>query len=188
MSHMELRLSGSGGQGIILATVILAEAAVLAGKYTAQTQSYGPEARGGSCKAETLISDEPIGFPKVQEPTFLMALTQDSFDKYAPSAPKDCLILVDEEIETGERKVISLPILRTAKEVVGRAQTGNIVAIGCINELLQLTDHETMRKAVMMHIPRGTEELNGKALEEGTRLAKELSRKKGRGRKAEEKA
>ena len=68
MSKTELRLTGSGGQGVILATVILAEAAVLAGKYTAQSQSYGPEARGGSCKAEVLISEEPIAFTKVQNP------------------------------------------------------------------------------------------------------------------------
>ena len=68
MSKMELRLAGSGGQGVILASVILAEAAVQSGKYTAQSQSYGPEARGGACKAETLISDDPIGFTKVDVP------------------------------------------------------------------------------------------------------------------------
>ena len=80
MSRMELRLAGSGGQGVILASVILAEAAVQSGKYTAQSQSYGPEARGGACKAETLISDAPIGFTKVQQPSFLMALTQKALD------------------------------------------------------------------------------------------------------------
>ena len=80
MNNMELRLAGSGGQGVILATVILAEAAVLAGKHTAQSQAYGHEARGGSCKAEVLISDAPIGFTKVRRPTFLMALTQASLD------------------------------------------------------------------------------------------------------------
>lgn len=76
MSRVELRLVGSGGQGMILSSVILAEAAVLAGKHAAQSQAYGPEARGGACKAEVLISDEPIGFPKVTRPTLLLALTQ----------------------------------------------------------------------------------------------------------------
>ena len=70
MNRQELRLAGSGGQGVILASVILAEAALISGRFTAQSQSYGPEARGGSCKAETLISDRPIGFTKVQNPTF----------------------------------------------------------------------------------------------------------------------
>ena len=77
MSKVEIRLAGSGGQGVILASVILAEAAVQAGKYTAQSQSYGPEARGGSCKAETLISDAPIGFTKVQHPNFLLGSSRE---------------------------------------------------------------------------------------------------------------
>ena len=179
MSKMELRLAGSGGQGVILATVILAEAAIQAGKYTAQSQSYGPEARGGSCKAETLISDDPIGFTKVQHPTFLMALTQKSLDQYTKGLPADCLVLMDDSLSApeglSEDKTIALPILRTARETVGRLQTANIVAVGCINELLHIVDRETMEKAVMMHIPKGTEALNRKALDEGETLAAGLA-------------
>ena len=74
--RLDLRLSGSGGQGVILATIILAEAALLAGKKAVQSQAYGPEARGGMCKAETIVSDSPIWFTKVQTPNFLLALTQ----------------------------------------------------------------------------------------------------------------
>lgn len=176
MSKQELRLAGSGGQGVILATVVLAEAALLSGKYTAQSQAYGPEARGGSCKAETLISDSPIGFTKVQNPTFLMVLTQRSFDHYGPETDEDCLILMDSELSVPEgtraSRIVSLPILDTAKNVMGRIQTANIVAVGCINELLKITDAETMEKAVMMHIPKGTEKLNVKALEEGRNLVR----------------
>ena len=164
MSKLEIRLAGSGGQGVILASVILAEAAIQAGKYTAQSQSYGPEARGGSCKAETLISDEPIGFTKVQSPDFLMVLTQKSLDTYTKKLSEDCLILIDESLPIPEdfpySRVIRLPVLQTAKEKVGRLQTANIVAIGAINELLHLTDRETIEKAVLMHIPAGTEEIN----------------------------
>ena len=176
MSKQELRLAGSGGQGVILATVVLAEAALLSGKYTAQSQAYGPEARGGSCKAETLISDTPIGFTKVQNPTFLMVLTQKSFDHYGPETDENCLILMDSELSVPEGtkagRIVSLPILDTAKNVVGRIQTANIVAVGCINELLHITDDKTMEKAVMMHIPKGTEKLNVKALEEGRKLVR----------------
>ena len=179
MSKMELRLAGSGGQGVILATVILAEAAVQAGKYTAQSQSYGPEARGGSCKAETLISDEPIGFTKVQSPDFLMVLTQKSLDTYTKNLPADCLVLMDDTLTPpeglDEAKTVRLPILRTARETVGRLQTANIVAVGCINELLHLVDRETMETAVLMHVPAGTEALNRKALEEGEKLAAGLN-------------
>ena len=175
MSKMELRLAGSGGQGVILASVILAEAAVQSGKYTAQSQSYGPEARGGACKAETLISDDPIGFTKVQQSTFLMALTQKALDTYTRALPENCLVLVDEGLTVPENlnghRVLRLPILRTAKETVGRAQTANVLAVGCINALLGITDMETLKKAASLHIPRGTEEINLKALAEGVKLA-----------------
>ena len=176
MNRQELRLAGSGGQGVILATVVLAEAALLSGKHTAQSQAYGPEARGGSCKAETLISDTPIGFTKVQNPTFLMVLTQRSFDHYGPETDENCLILMDSSLSVPEgtraKNIVSLPILDTAKNVVGRIQTANIVAVGCINELLHITDNKTMERAVMMHIPKGTEKLNIKALEEGRNLVR----------------
>ena len=97
--RQEIKLAGSGGQGIILASVILAEAAVLSGKEAAQSQSYGPEARGGSCKAEVIVSDRPIGFTKVRKPTFLMALTQDAFDKYYPGVTPECVVLADADMD-----------------------------------------------------------------------------------------
>lgn len=137
MNNQCLRLTGSGGQGVILASVILAEAAVIAGKYTAQSQSYGPEARGGSCKAECIISDNEIGFTKIVHPTFLMALTQKALEQYAVNLPKDDLVLIDDSLTVPEslsqNKVCALPILRTAKEEVGKAMTANIVAVGVIN-------------------------------------------------------
>lgn len=174
MAKMEIRLAGSGGQGIILATVILAEAAIIAGKHTAQSQSYGPEARGGACKAEVIISDTEIGFTKVQTPTFLMALTQKSLDKYSKNLPKDCLVLIDEGLSVPQNldgyKVIKLPILSTAAEKVGRLMTANIVAVAAINGLLKLVDDESLKTAVFMHIPKGTEALNEKALNEGFKL------------------
>ena len=181
MSKLEIRLAGSGGQGVILASVILAEAAVQAGKYTAQSQSYGPEARGGSCKAETLISDDPIGFTKVQSPDFLMVLTQKSLEVYTKNLSKDCLILMDESLSVPDdfpyEHVVRFPILRTAREKVGRQQTANIVAVGCINELLHLTDRETMEKAVLMHVPAGTERINQTALDEGESLVLSMAEK-----------
>ena len=182
MDKMEIRLAGSGGQGVILATVILAKAAVIAGKYTAQSQSYGPEARGGACKAEVLISDEPIGFTKVQNPTFLMALTQKALEKYTAELPKDCQILINSDMEPTEamkdRPYISLDILGTAKNVVGKAMTANIVAVGCINEMLQIVDRESLKAAVLDSVPKGTEELNARALEEGIKLAGQIAEQK----------
>lgn len=173
MNKQELRLTGSGGQGVILATVILAEAAVLSGLYAAQSQSYGPEARGGSCRAEVLVSPEPIGFTKVTRPTLLLALTQASLDKYTKKLPQDCIVLMDDSLTApeGVAHVLRAPILRTAREQVGKALTANIVAVGCINEILKLVSRETLEQAVRMHIPRGTETLNMAALRAGEELA-----------------
>lgn len=171
MSKCEIRLTGSGGQGVILATVILAEAAVLSGSHAAQSQAYGPEARGGSCKAEVLISDEEIGFTKVTHPNFLMALTQSSLDKYLPTVSEDCRVLADSSLNVPEdRDVITLPILKTAKEDVGKSLTANIVAVSCINSILGIVPEDTLKEAVLMHVPKGSEALNLKALEAGRRL------------------
>ncbi len=178
MSKMEIRLAGSGGQGVILATIILAEAAIIAGKNTAQSQSYGPEARGGMCKAEVIVSDEPIGFTKVTHPTFLLALTQASLDKFGASADEDCVIMADSSLTIPDslkaKRVYSLPILDTARTEVGKAFTANIVAVAAINGVLKLVDNEALEKAVFLHIPKGTEEINRKALYAGEKLAQTI--------------
>ena len=174
-SH-EIRLAGSGGQGVILASVILAEAALLAGHYTTQSQAYGPEARGGSCKAETLISLNPIGFTKVQRPTIFIAFNQKAFDQYLSGVSDDCLVLVDSCIAIPERinpkNIVSLPIIHTAKTVIGKSQTANIIAIGAINELLNIAEPDVLKEAVKKHIPKGTEVLNMLALQAGIDMAR----------------
>lgn len=176
MSKMEIRLAGTGGQGLITGTVILAEAGLFDGKKVAQSQSYGPEARGGMCKGEVIISDGEIGFTKVTHPTFVMALSQLSFEKYCYGLDDECFVLVDETIKVpadyNRKNFMKLPILATASEKVGKMQTVNIVSIGAINEILHLSSPESMKKAVLMRIPKGTEELNLKALEEGAKLVK----------------
>lgn len=176
MSKMELRLAGSGGQGVILATIILAEAALNGGKNAVQSQSYGPEARGGMCKAEVIISDDTIWFTKVQNPTFLLALTQEALDKYSQGLEKDCLVMADSSLEIpaclNGNKVFSVPVLDTARTVVGKAFTANIVAVAAINAALGLVPFETLKESVMNRIPKGTEAINIKALEEGAKLIK----------------
>ena len=176
MSKMEIRLAGTGGQGLITGTIILAEAGIFENKSVAQSQSYGPEARGGMCKGEVIISDEKIGFTKVTKPTFVMALSQQSFEKYCYGLDDECFVLVDETIEVpadyDHKKFMKLPILATAREKVGKMQTVNIVSVGAINQILKICDAESLQKAVLMHVPKGTEELNLKALTEGAALVK----------------
>jgi len=171
---MEIRIAGSGGQGVILASIILAEAALMTGRNVAQTQSYGAEARGGMCKAEVVTSSGKIGYFKVRKPTFLLALTQQSLNQYTVNIPDTCLIMADDSLDLPEglapERVIRLPILRTATEDVGRALTANIVAVGAINRVIALASDEDLRQAVLKNVPAGTEDLNLKALEMGEKL------------------
>jgi 2-oxoglutarate ferredoxin oxidoreductase subunit gamma len=170
-----MRFTGSGGQGVILASVILAEAGVLSGLQTIQSQAYGPEARGGMSRAETILSHSQLWFSKVIRPNFLLALTQGSADKYAQNLAPGAVVMLDESLTPPAclkpGQVISIPILRTARETVGRIQTANIVAVGAINEALCLFSDDVLREAVRRHIPKGTEELNMRALREGGKLA-----------------
>ena len=123
MKKAELRFTGSGGQGVIMATIILAEAAYADKLQAVQSQSYGPEARGGLCKAECIIDEKPIAYTKVVLPNLLLSLTQASLDKYVGSLQDNSVVVVDSSITVPEEvkahhQVISLPILSSAVEVI----------------------------------------------------------------------
>lgn len=172
----EIRLTGSGGQGLILAGIILAESAIIKGDNAVQSQSYGPEARGGASKAEVILSTEEIDFPKVRKADIMLSLTQVALDKYADTIKEDGILVVDAELEIPSNlkagKVVSIPILNTAKEVVGKSMVANIVALGAIQELTNIIPKEYLEEAVLSRVPRGTEELNKRALQEGYNLVK----------------
>ena len=182
-NRYEMRLTGSGGQGVIMASVILAEAAIIQGKNAIQSQAYGPEARGGTSKAETIIGENELWYSKVNKPNFLLALTQEALDKYLDDTADDAIILIDSTLHLPEgadtdiskigssKKVYSLPILKTARDEIGKPMTANIVAVGAINKLAGLFTEEALQDAVKRHIPRGTEELNMRALAAGEALA-----------------
>jgi 2-oxoglutarate ferredoxin oxidoreductase subunit gamma len=163
--RVEFRLSGSGGQGLLLAGIVLAEAAILDDKNATQTQSYGPEARGGASKAEVVISDEDIDYPKAMDPDYLLALTPESYKTYGPlmgEAGGRGLIIVDSSVPLSDAikaRTVSVPILATAAEKVGKKVVANIVALGVLGA------------AVLKRVPKGTEELNVAALNAGFELA-----------------
>ncbi len=168
-----LRLAGSGGQGVILCSVILAEAGLEAGHYVAQSQSYGPEARGGTCKAETVISDSVIDFPKVEKSNFLLALTQGALEKYAAMVEPGTVVMADASLTIPQgldATVVTAPILHTAAEELKKPMVANIIAAGVINRYLHIASDEEMETAVLAHVPKGTEELNRKALAVGAAL------------------
>lgn len=168
----EIRLSGSGGQGLILAGIILAEAAsILEMRNAVQTQSYGPESRGGASKSEVVISSEEIDYPKVTSPDLLLVMTQEASDKYIGDLKNGGIAVLDTSLiermpENGGR-YYGIPITQIAKETVGKAITANIVALGVLTAITGIVKRESIEQAVMRRVPKGTEEINKKALQAG---------------------
>lgn len=173
----EVRLSGAGGQGLVLGGVILAEAVSLyEGINAVQTQSYGPEARGGASKSEVIISEADIDYPKATRIDLLLSLTQEACDKYSPDLKEGGILLADSRMVTdlpeGNYVVHHLPIIDTAKEKVGKVFVANIVALGAIAGLMDSVSLESVEKAVLRRVPKGTEDLNRRALKLGYELVK----------------
>lgn len=173
----EIRLTGSGGQGLILAAIILAEAAAREGGYVVQTQAFGPEARGGASKAEVITDSEEILYPKVTIPDFVLAMSENSYRKYGRDYKEDGILLVDStfvrEVAQNGKRVVSLPITRLAREKLGKEIVSNIVALGVINGIARVVSDEALKQAVLKRAPKGTEEINMRALELGLSLARE---------------
>ena len=173
--RVEFRLSGSGGQGLLLAGIILAEAAILEGKNAVQTQSYGPEARGGASKAEVVISDSDVDYPKVISADYTLALTEESYKQYGKNLKSGTLI-VDQSVSLTESNqglnTLSVPIIKTASEELGKGIVANMVALGALIGASNIVNLESVETAVINRVPKGTEELNLAALRKGYELVK----------------
>ena len=175
--RLEIRLAGEGGQGMILAGIILAEAAAIYdGKQATQTQSYGPEARGGASRSEVVISDEEIDHPEVLSADVVVALSQEAYKKFADTVRAGGLLIVDEDrVKTSpEFDGIKIPVARIASQTTGKAITANTVALGVLVGLTNLVSHDALEKAVTARAPKGTEEMNRKALQAGFAAAKQI--------------
>ena len=170
VERFEIRLAGEGGQGLILAGLMLAEAAaVYDGKNAVQTQSYGPEARGGASKAEVVISDGVIDYPKVIAADLLLCMSQEACSRYVYDLKKTGMLLVD-SVHVNRAPTSSaylVPIAKIAEEVTGRRITANIVALGLIVGLTGIVSRKAIEAAVRARAPKGTEALNLKALQAG---------------------
>jgi len=164
----EIRICGFGGQGIILSGVILGEAATRAGYWAVQTQSYGPESRGGAARAEVVISSEPIDYPRVSNADVVVALSQAGYDKFGTEVADDGVVLVDETLVDAEN-VMSAPFTEMAEEV-GRKIVSNIVMLGYLGALVDVIPHDVLESTVLDNIPAGTEDLNRRAVRAGRDL------------------
>jgi 2-oxoglutarate ferredoxin oxidoreductase subunit gamma len=173
----EIRLSGSGGQGIILAAIVLAEAAaVYEGREVCQSQAYGPEARGGSSKSEVVISNRPIDYPKATRPHLLLAMNQASYDAYHANIRPEGLIVVDESSvsQASPGRVVAIPFTRIARKELGKEVVANMVALGAVSYFSKVVSQKNLEAALTARTPRGTKDLNLKALRAGIKAAKKV--------------
>lgn len=181
VNRTEVRLAGEGGQGMILAGIILAEAAAIYdGKQVVQTQSYGPEARGGASKSEVVIADGEIDNPEILDADVVVALSQEACDKYAVHLKPGCLLIVDSEKVTRVRapQAVKIPISRLAHEKTGRTITANAVALGVLVGMTGVVSRSALEKAMAARAPKGTEAINQKALEAGIAAASQVAGKR----------
>jgi 2-oxoglutarate ferredoxin oxidoreductase subunit gamma len=181
--HKEIRIAGFGGQGIILAGIVIGKAAALYdGLHAVQTQSYGPEARGGASRTEIIISDDEIDYPKVQKPDILVAMSHEALIKYLDDLKDEGILIIDPDLIMEEEilpfvrehkiKLYQAPATRTAEEEIGLRIVANIVMIGAITGFTQVITEEAARNAIRVSVPPGTEEKNLSAFEAGIKLAK----------------
>jgi len=181
MERCRIILSGSGGQGIITAAIILGEAAVLhEGLNAVQSQSYGPEARGGASTADVIIADADIRFPKVIQPNVLVCLTQDAYNKYFCFIRPDGLLLTDSNYVRQEKKVdarqVELGMYKEVMDKIGRPVVLNICMLGALTSLTQLIKTESIMKVLESRIPPGLLGLNKQALQLGLDIAEKFDR------------
>ncbi|WP_456418945.1 2-oxoacid:acceptor oxidoreductase family protein [Methanocaldococcus infernus] len=175
MSRIEVRLAGFGGQGIQLAGIILGRAAALyEGRYAFQTQSIGPEARGGKSRAEVVISDNPRDYPKVRKLDILVTMSQEALDSYINDLPPGKILIYDKDMiknppKRDDIKIYEVPATSTAYNL-GNKIVANVVMLGALTKITKIVSEDSIKKAVLDMVKDKYKELNLKALEEGFKL------------------
>lgn len=176
----ELIFSGSGGQGLILAGILMAEAAVLyEGLEAVQDQAYGPEARGGECSSTVIISDKKIYSAQAEEPDIILCMSQQAFNKYAPRIKTGGIVLADPmfvedktALEQVECNLIFVPVTQLAIEETGKSMLANVTALGLIVGMSDTVSKQSIDKEIEQRVPAGTAAMNLKALYAGIAAAK----------------
>lgn len=172
MPITEIRVAGFGGQGVILAAMIIGKAAsIFENGFATLTQAFGPEARGSACSAQVILSNEPILYPYITQPDILIAMSQDAHNRFTPELKRNGILLIEEDLVRisdlpNGIQVHGVPATRLAEEL-GRRLVLNIVMVGFFGAVTKLIDPEALRKAVADSVPPGTEKLNLRAFDKG---------------------
>ncbi len=172
MRLTEIRLAGFGGQGVILSAIVLGKAAsIYQGAFATMTQSFGPEARGGACSAQLIVSESQTLYPYVSQPDILVVMSQEAYSKFAPELKDGGMLIVEQDLVhleniNAEVKVYSVPATRLAEDL-GKRMVLNIVMVGFFTAVTELLEPDAVRKAVADSVPERFRELNLKAFEKG---------------------
>jgi 2-oxoglutarate ferredoxin oxidoreductase subunit gamma len=174
MQLTEIRIAGFGGQGVILSAMVLGKAASIFEKgFATVTQNFGPEARGGACSAQLIISDSPVLYPYVTQPSIMVLMSQEAFNRFAPELKDGGTLIVEQDLvrvsgidRKKEIKVYGIPATRVA-ESLGKKMVQNAVMVGFFTALTGLLDPDAVRKAVADSVPANFRELNLQAFENG---------------------
>jgi 2-oxoglutarate ferredoxin oxidoreductase subunit gamma len=172
MSVTEIRIAGFGGQGVIMSAVVIGKAGcIYQNGYSTMTQNFGPEARGGACSAQVILSDDPILYPYVTRPDILVVMSQEAYTLFSPQiSPNGTLVIEEDLVRIGDLppgvRVYSIPATRIAEEL-GKKMVLNIVMVGFFGAVSQALDHDALRNAVAASVPEAYRELNLKAFDQG---------------------
>ena len=181
MPVTEIRIAGFGGQGVILSAVVIGKAGcIYQDGYSTMTQAFGPEARGGACSAQVILSDSPVLYPYVTRPDILVVMSQEAYTLFSPQLKDEGILIIEEDlVRIGEHpagtRIYSIPATRIAEEL-GKKMVLNIVMVGFFGAVSQTVDHDALRRAVAASVPEAYRELNLKAFDRGFEYGtKELS-------------
>ncbi|HEX4782990.1 MAG TPA: 2-oxoacid:acceptor oxidoreductase family protein [Candidatus Sulfotelmatobacter sp.] len=172
MRLTEIRVAGFGGQGVILSAIVLGKAAsIYENGFATMTQNFGPEARGGACSAQLVLSDAPVLYPYVTRPDVMVVMSQEAYNRFAPELKPEGLLIIEEDLVRvsdlkGDPKVYSIPATRIAEEL-GKRMVLNSVMVGFFTAVTKLLTPDAVRKAVADSVPASFRELNMKAFERG---------------------
>ncbi len=172
MQLTEIRIAGFGGQGVILSAILLGKAAsIYQGAYATMTQNFGPEARGGACSAQLVLSDSPVLYPYVTKPDILVVMSQEAYVRFGPELKDGGTLIIEQDLVRvsdlkKDTKVYSVPATRIAEEL-GKRMVLNSVMVGFFTAVTRLLDPEAVSKAVADSVPRSFLDLNLKAFEKG---------------------
>ena len=172
MRLTEIRVAGFGGQGVILSAIVLGKAAsIYENGFATMTQNFGPEARGGACSAQLVVSDSPVLYPYVTQPDIMVIMSQEAYNRFAHELKPGGMLIVEEDLVrvsniNADKRVYSIPATRFAEEL-GKRMVLNSVMVGFFTAVTKLLDPESVRKAVADSVPPSFRDLNLKAFEKG---------------------